>query len=513
MKRTSYFIITISVVALAVIFSWLYFKYFKTDNSNFLTFPVTRGDIIETVKVRGEAVAQKEFNLGFYTGGTVAAIAVVDGEEVKEGDQLIKLDVASYELEVKKLSAVLAQRQSNLKKLQAGYTAEDLAVYETKVANAKQTLADERLAFRDSLTDAYIKTNNAVGAYIEQFFDNPRTTWVRLNFFVADSQVKTDLEKNLQTVVNNFTSWQKLLDNLTDENLLDSANQAESYLAYVRDFLSKIALAVNSLAPNTSLTTADITAYRADVSTARTAINTAATNLIAAEEALQTAESNLALAQSELKSKQAGTREEDITEAEAKITEAESDIATVRDKIRKAILVAPVDARVMKIPVERGETLSAGETAIILAGAKNKIQSDVSELDIVKIPESGGAKATISFDAFPGQKFTGKVVSIEPKEIVKDEDKYYRVNLYFESGDIPLRSGMSADLEIAVAEKKNVLLIPEFAVYKKDGDDFVKVLEGKKEKEVAVVIGLTDGESTEIISGLTEGQTVVVSTN
>ena len=513
MKRISYSIAIISILAVAVISSWLYSKYFKDNKADLLTFPVTRGDIVETVKVRGEAVAQKEFNLGFYTGGTVAAITVAEGENVKEGDQLIRLDTVGYGLEVKKLSAILAQRQSNLEKLQTGYTAEDLAVYETKVANAGRTLTDERQSFHDYLNDAYIKTNNAIGTYIEQFFDSQRTILINFNIFATDSQLKGNLENEMRSVVSNFTSWQKLLVDVTDENLLNSAEQTESYLTFVRDFLSKMALAVNSLTATSSLTVTTIASYRTDVSTARMTINTAITDLITAEEALRSAESGLALAESELKSKQAGTRAEDITEAKAKIAETESDIETARDKIRKAILTAPIEARIMKIPVERGETLSAGETAIILAGTKNKIQADVSELDIVKIPENGSAPATISFDAFPGQNFTGKVVSIEPKEIVKDDDKYYRINLYFEAGTIPLRSGMSADLEIAVAEKKGILLIPEFAVYKKDGADFVKVLEDKKEKEVAVTVGITDGESIEIISGLIEGQVVVVSTD
>lgn len=512
MKRISYFIVAVSVLAVAVISGWLYFKYFKDNTASLLTFPVTRGDIVETVKVRGEAVAEKEFNLGFYAGGTVAAIAVGEGDSVKEGDQLIKLDTVNSELEVRKLSAVLAQRQSNLGKLQAGYTAEDLAVYETKVASAQQTLVDKRQVFRDYLNDAYTKTNSAIGANIEQFFDNPQTTSAKFKFFIADGQLKSDLETGLQLIVNNFASWQKLLTGLINENLLSASGQTESYLAFVRDFLGKMALAVNSFTPDTSsLTATTISAYRTDVSTARTSVNTATTNLMAAKETLRTAESNLALAESELESKQAGTRAEDITEAKAKITETESDIAVALDKIRKAILVAPVEARVMKIPVERGETLSAGETAIILAAAKNKIQADVSELDIVKIPENNSAPAIIDFDAFPGKNFPGKVVSIEPKEIIKDGDKYYRVNLYFEAGGIPLRSGMSADLEITVAEKKGVLLVPEFAVYKKDGSDFVKVLEGKKERETAVTVGITDGKSIEIISGLTEGQIVVVS--
>ncbi len=513
MKRISVFILAISIFSAGVISSWIYLKYFHDDRENVLTFPVTRGSIIETVKVRGEAVSQKEFDLGFVSGGTVAAIFVEEGDMVKEGDALIKLDTTSYELEVKKLAAVLAQKQSSLEKLLAGYTAEDVAVTETKVSNAKQSLADKNIALNDYLNDAYTKASNAVGVYADQFFENPRGTNPSLNITIADSELENLLENERLQISGGFVLWQNLLAKLSPDNLAESARESGVYLESVRDFLEKMATAVNSLTPTASLSATTISTYRSDISTARTAVNTAITNLTTAIESSSTAESALELAESELKLKVAGPRTEDMSAARAEVAAAESDLATARDKIRKATLTAPVESKVMKIAIEKKETLIAGETAIILAASQNKIQADVSELDIVKIPEEGGAEASIKFDAFPSLEFVGKVVSIEPKEIVKDGDKYYRVNFYFDSGEVNIRSGMSADLEVKIAEKSDVLLIPDYAIYQKDGKDFVKMEMDGRETEIPIIIGLSDGESTEIISGLSEGQTVIVSAN
>lgn len=513
MKRTSVFIFAISFFSAGIFLSWLFFKYFQDDKPSVLTFPVTLGNIIETVKIRGEAVSQKEFDLGFVSGGTVSAIFVEEGEIVKEGSPLIKLDTTSYELEVKKLSAVLSQKESGLEKLISGYTTEDITVTKTKVTNAEQSLSDKNQILKDYLNDSYTKTNNAIGVYVDQFFDNPRTSSVQLNISISNVQLENTLENERLNIGVNFVTWQNLLTGLTDENLKENAEKVSAYSSKIRDFLDQMAVAVNALSPSSILTSTTISTYRSDISSARTAVNTAITNLTTALEGVRDAESALALAESEFELKTAGPRIEDADTARAQIVEAESDLASARDKIRKATLTAPVDAKVMKISVKRGETLTAGESAIILATSQNKIQADVSELDIVKIPEEGGAETSIKFDAFPALTFSGKVVSIEPKEIVKDGDTYYRVNFYFDAGTTPIRSGMSSDLEVKIAEKTGIFIIPDYAIYQRDGKDFVKIDDDGKEIEVAVTTGISNGESTEIIDGLSEGQIVIVSSS
>lgn len=513
MKRISIFIVIVSILSAIVILGWIYSKYFRGDGTSVLTFPVIRGDITETVKVRGEAVSQKEFDLSFVTSGTVSSVFVKEGDVVSEGDTLIKLNTTSYDLEIKKLSAILAQRESNLKKLMAGYTTEDVAVTETKVINAKQDLASKNRELENYLNDAYTRANSAIGVYTDQFFDNPTSVSPRLNITFSDGDLKNYLESSRPKIGSDITTLKNSLLKLSMENLMEQAENAGKTLAKIRDYLEQIAIAINSLTTDATLTSTIISTYRSDVSAARTTVNTAIINLTTALEGVRSAQSTLKLAESELALKMAGQREEDIATAKAQISEIESDIAAARDKIQKATLTAPIAAKVIKIAVEKGETLSAGESAVILAASQKKIQADVSELDIVKIPETGGAETLVKFDAFPELEFTGKVFSIDPQEVIKDGDTYYRVNFYFDAGDTPIRSGMSADLEVKVASKTNVLLIPSFVIYKKDGKNFVKVQDGGKEKETAIITGLTDGESTEIVSGLSEEQTVIVSAN
>ena len=83
--------------------------------------------------------------------------------------------------------------------------------------------------------------------------------------------------------------------------------------------------------------------------------------------------------------------------------------------------------------------------------------------------------------------------------------------MYVEPHGFEIRSGMSADLEILISSKDSALKIPELVVYKRNDKEFVIVFEEGRNKEAEVETGISDGESIEIIKGLVEGQTVVVS--
>ena len=210
--------------------------------------------------------------------------------------------------------------------------------------------------------------------------------------------------------------------------------------------------------------------------------------------------------------KKAGTRAEDIEIAKAQIEEIKSQIAIVGEKIRKSTLYAPAPAKVIKIGLEKKEFFRVGQTAISLSTSAHKIQADVSELDIGKVREINGNSVLIQFDAFPKQEFKGRVTSIDPKEIIREGDKYYRINVYLENEEGALiRSGMSVDLKILASFKAGVIKIPELAVYEKGGNQFVKILDGERGKEMEIETGISDGEFIEVIKGLQEGQTVVVS--
>ncbi len=513
MRKISYYLLLMVAMGGFLASFWVYQKYFKIAEPKILQFKVERGNLQEAVRVRGEVVAEKDFDLEFPFSGTVEKVFVSEGQQVNQGFPLIKLETIDFDLEVRRLNAVLGQRQANLTKLLTGATSEDIDISKTKVENAKTALTNARKNLLDKLNDAYTKADDAVRNQTDQFFSNPRSANPSLNLISITGQLRTDLESERVSLELLLNAWKSLSDSLSaaDDKLNLSIATFKSNLGRVGSFLDKAALAVNGLTPGSDLTQAIIDTYKSAVSTARTNINTAISNLSAAEEKLKIAESNLLLAQNELAFKEAGTRNEDIEIAKAQIDEVKSQIASLEEKIKKSTIYAPGQARVTKTWFEVGEVFRPGQTVISLSTFGHKIQADVSELEIGKIKDNDGNPVSIRLDAFPGQALMGKIISVEPREVIKEGDRYYKINVYMDPHGSEIRSGMNVDLIIDASSKENILKVPEFVVYGRDDKKFVKVLDGGIQLEKEIKTGISDGESVEIVSGLSEGQTVMVS--
>lgn len=514
MKKASTYLITIVIVGIAITSFWIYEKYIRTSSGELTTAIVTRGAIQESVRARGEVVAQKEFNLEFPFSGIVEKIYVHEGELVKSGAPLVKLETNELILQKERLNDVLLQNSANLQKLESGVTLEDINVYEARVESARISLTAAQKNLSDAIVDAFTKADDAVRTKIDPLFINPRTT-PQLSFQISNNQLKIDMESARTALEPTLGTWGDFIKSIAVTSDLEGASvMSATNLSLVRTMHDKAALSISNLSPTGSLTQTTIDAWRANISAGRVSISTAITNLTAAKEKLENAKANLGIAENELALRRAGTRAEELVIAQAQVNAVKSEIASVDENLARSILRAPADAKVVKIWPERKEATGPGKTAISLSIDKLKIQADISELDIGKIIENDGSTVDIEFDAFPGTKYAGTVLSVEQKEILKEGDKYFRVNILFNEKTISnkqIRTGMSADLVIKGALKKDVLMIPEIAVYKSSGKRFVKVVRNNISKEVEVVVGISDGDSIEIISGLNEGETVVIS--
>ena len=545
MKKISYYLFFIILAGLILISFWVQQRFFKKAESPPLLFKVERGDIQEAIRVRGEVVSQKEFDLGFSFSGALDRVYVKEGERVEKDAPLMKLETTDLKLEIRRLETLRNKNQASYDKLLAGPTEEEIKVLETKAANGKIALNDAETNLtnvknkaeadlanfyqdiKNILNDAYLKADDAVNKQTDEMFSNDFSDRPQLTFnTAAQAEIDVENERIVAGVV--LKTFKTEIDNLSDDysSLEGALTKAENHLTVARDFLAKINDAVNSAI---GLSSASAGAYKTNINAARANINTAISNIakqkqfiadqkiannnnvFSAQAKVNEAQNALLLTQDELRLKKTPARAEDVEAAKAQIEEIDIQIDIVKDKIKKSSLISPVAAKVVKIWFEEGEIFNPGQAAISLFAPGYKIQSDISELEIGKIREVNGNEVQIKFDAFPVQEFKGKVISVEPKEVVKEGDKYYRVNVVLTQDIELIRPGMSADLIIKTSLKENVLKIPALAVYKKDNKKFVKVLEGEKQKEVEIEAGISDGDSIEVVKGLTEGQTIAVS--
>jgi len=136
----------------------------------------------------------------------------------------------------------------------------------------------------------------------------------------------------------------------------------------------------------------------------------------------------------------------------------------------------------------------------------------VDEADIGKVYMDQTARIVV--ESFKDKKFNGKVTKISPLGKEKDNVTTFEVRVSILNPGGELKSNMSANAEIILEEKKGVLLIPESAViYDKDRKASIEIPDPKAEKgrtKKEVKLGISNGVKTELVSGLNEGQKVVL---
>ena len=185
------------------------------------------------------------------------------------------------------------------------------------------------------------------------------------------------------------------------------------------------------------------------------------------------------------------------------------------DDLSQAVILAPFDGVVAAVNVKEGDTLSsidyATRTIIELVDpGKMELNAKVDEMDIPNVKL--GQKAVIIVDALPELKLQGEVTSISPLATEESGLVLYNIKVGFEVPEgSRLKAGMSATADIILSERSSVLLVPSRAIGQdSQGNPVVKVMVNGQIEERPVVIGIADDYQTEIVSGLNEGDTVVI---
>lgn len=200
----------------------------------------------------------------------------------------------------------------------------------------------------------------------------------------------------------------------------------------------------------------------------------------------------------------------------ALVRKAEALSRAARIKISETYIYSPINGKIIKRNADLGEIAIFNTTILTVANGEMKIKADVPESDIIKV--SLGQKADISFDAFPVDvKFEATVTKIEPASTVIQDVVYYKVELKLDNVDERLKAGMSCDVDVKTAEKKNVIAIPLRAVKTEGDKKYVEIIKDEKKnitEKVYVTTGLEgDDGIVEITSGLSGGEKVITLTS
>ena len=466
------------VILMVVLF--IGYKIFSSGNNNEETFVVKRGDVVQKVIVNGKTKPVHAVNLGFESTGKVSAVYAGIGTRVTVGQHLVSLDSSETYANLLKAKASLASEQAKLDELKKGTRPEEIAVAETEVANAETTLSDAKKNLQDKVVD--IITNN-----VDQLFSNPHTANPQFNLTVIDSQLKNDINFQRSQIEYLIKNW--------------TVDTGDTNIPAISAFIDNVAIAVNSQSATPSLTQSTIDGYKSSISTSRS-------TLITAKESLNNAKSSLTLANKNLILKKSGNTPEAIKAEVAQVSQGEAEVQSIEAALSKMTIRSPQNGVVTVQDAKVGEIVTPGKTLVsIISDSDLEIESNVSEISIGKV--AVGNPVAITFDAFPGEVFDGAVTYIEPGETVVDGVVNYKVTVAFSKIYLEVKSGLTSKLEIITAVKKDVVIVPQYALQTLSDGIFVLEKEGKKFSKVPVSVGIRgqDG-SVEIISGVSPGDII-----
>jgi len=209
-----------------------------------------------------------------------------------------------------------------------------------------------------------------------------------------------------------------------------------------------------------------------------------------------------------------------IGQAQAQVAQDRANLKQLEEQLNYTTVTAPIDSIVLSRDVEVGDAVSSilvlgsSATLVMTLGDTSEVyvKGKVDESDIGKVYL--GQPARIKVESFKDKTFTGKVNKISPMGGEKDNVTTFEVRVSINNPGGELKAAMTANAEIILDEHKNVLQIPEGAViYDKDKKASVEVPDpnGKDgKKKVAVNLGISNGAKAEVLSGLKEGDQVVL---
>lgn len=417
------------------------------------TAQVERTTLGTTIETTGTIAPVETVLLSFGTSGIVAEVTVEVGDEVSAGDVLASIDTTDLENQIAREEQALIVQQSSYDDLVSEPTA-------SEIAQARATLAS------------------------------------------AQSQL-TQAQNNASSAANNIT-----INCANVESAQDTLTRAQdAYADYIYDGYSMDAafLPDPDSEAGESLRSAQ-SSY--NVAVAQCNETTPDTQY---EAAVIAAQASVDQAQAALDDLLTGATEQQIASAQAQLEQARLNVENARAALADAQILAPFDGIVSDVSVNPGQLVNTGSSVITLVDhSALHVDVSVDELDIAEVEV--GQPARISPEALDGAQIDGTVTRIAPTSTTSDSIVTYEVRVDINDDDgLPIRIGMTTDVEILVGSITNALVVPTEAIQREGQDEFVEILNGDNATQrVSVTTGATIDGLTVVDGDLTEGLTVII---
>ncbi|RLC74287.1 MAG: hypothetical protein DRJ03_25880 [Chloroflexi bacterium] len=411
------------------------------------TAVVRRDTLRVTLDATGSLAPQAEVSLAFASSGQVADVFVAEGEQVEAGQALAQLDTNDLALQVTQAEISLREAELDLETLQEPADEADV--------EQAQDAVDQAAA---SLQLAQISQRTAQDS-------------VLVNESLEDAQEAYD------DALEEYEYWlEEYNENDADhwfvENALEKLEDKELELKRVQEQVDE--------------------------------------SLQSADNGLATAADVYRQAQNDLQDLLDGADDSDIEAAQLQVEQARASLEQAQLQLAEATLTAPMAGTVTALDIQPGEMASAGQAAVVVISdlAVLEVEINLDETDVAQV--AVGQEALVGVDAFPEAELSGTVTYVAPVAETQSGVVLYAVTVQIAPTEFPIRAGMTADVEIVAASREGALIVPLRVIHSEGEQSYVIRLAGGRPERVEVEMGLTTETEVEIVTGLAEGDVVVV---
>lgn len=453
------------------------------------TAAVQRGDVTAEVSASGNITLPTQLDLAFTASGTVTEVDVKPGDAVKAGQVLAKIDTADAKQQLASAQAQLTTAQAQLTKLQQGQTPQQAALSRQQLKSAGDSLASAKTSYSDTQNSLALDASNLASA---------------------------------------VTAAQQTLTTDTDAKA-DAATIARDQAALTQ--------AQNAQKTGSQKDTQSLHQAQSSMTQAQNSYNTAVD-----QQAVSAAPAT----------------PDQIASADQSVLNAQNAVASAQKGVAGTVITAPSAGTVLSVGGSVGDTVSAGTSSTAAAsssggsggtsgssgsaasgsssgsssssssgGTKSgssfvvlgdmaglTVRAEFAETDAAKL--KAGEDAQVSINAIPGSALTATVQSVDPTSTVVSNVVEYGVTLQFTAGQqdlAALKMGQTASVSVTTDSVTNVLYVPSSAVTSFGGQSFVTVVDGRTQAQTQtpVQVGVVGDTSTEITSGVTEGEQILLS--
>src|SRR3989339_512538 len=441
--------------------------------------------------------------------------------------------------------------QSTTNDLKKAQQAKDYAETSlTNVKNKAQTdlanLYDDAL---DTLEAGYTKVDDTLNKQLLDLFTKTAGSY-ELTFSTNDIQGRVDTERGRLAADTELSDWRSELNllkiNSTEDDYNAAIIKAKEHLIFMQDFLLKLMDVVNQSNVTATVSGATINTYRSNVITSRTSMTselstinsleqsissqkiTNNNNITASEKSLQDAVNSLATTGINNQNSLFAAKKK-VTSAEQSVISAQNDLQDAFDKLSDYTIKAPFSGVIVSVALKNGDSVSAGTVLGTLITKRQIAKISLNEVDVAKV--ALGQKATLTFDAIDGLSITGEVADIDAIGTVSQGVVTYNVKIGFDTNDDRVKPGMSVSAAIIIEAKSDVIIVPNSAIKTNNDTSYVEILKASPTgneisgagsangvtsetlpTQAPVEIGIADDTNTEIISGLTVGDKIILRT-